>query len=50
MKAGATVVGMGSKLFPKAVIAEKQWSAITDKCREALAYIAEARSREQREK
>ena len=42
-KAGATVVGMGSKLFPKAVIAEKQWSAITDKCREVLGYIAEAR-------
>jgi 2-dehydro-3-deoxyphosphogluconate aldolase/(4S)-4-hydroxy-2-oxoglutarate aldolase len=43
MKAGATVVGMGSKLFPKEVIAGKQWSAITEKCREALAYIAEAR-------
>ena len=42
-KAGATVVGMGSKLFPKEVIAGKQWSAITEKCREALAYIAEAR-------
>ena len=43
MKAGATVVGMGSKLFPKEVIAGKQWSAITEKCREALAYIAGAR-------
>lgn len=42
-KAGATVVGMGSKLFPKEVIAGKQWSVITEKCREALAYIAEAR-------
>ena len=42
-KAGATVVGMGSKLFPKAVITEKQWSVITEKCREALGYIAEAR-------
>ena len=42
-KAGATVVGMGSKLFPKTVIADKQWSAITEKCREALGYIAEAR-------
>lgn len=42
-KAGVTVVGMGSKLFPKEVIASKQWGAIADKCREALAYIAAAR-------
>lgn len=42
-KAGVTVVGMGSKLFPKEIIAQKQWGAITDKCREALAIIAEVR-------
>ena len=40
MKAGATVVGMGSKLFPKEVIAQKDWAAISLKCREALDIIA----------
>ena len=42
-KAGVTVVGMGSKLFPKDVIAAQNWSAISEKCREALAIIAAAR-------
>ena len=42
-KAGVTVVGMGSKLFPKDVIAAGNWSAISEKCREALAIIATAR-------
>jgi 2-dehydro-3-deoxyphosphogluconate aldolase/(4S)-4-hydroxy-2-oxoglutarate aldolase len=42
-KAGVTVVGMGSKLFPKDVIAAENWSAISEKCREALAIIATAR-------
>lgn len=43
MKAGATVVGMGSKLFPKQVIAAREWGVITEKCREALSFIAAAR-------
>lgn len=43
VKAGVTCVGMGSKLFPKEVIAAGDWAAITKKSREALAYIAEAR-------
>ena len=42
-KAGVTVVGMGSKLFPKDVIAAENWSAIAEKCREALAIIAATR-------
>ena len=42
-KAGVTVVGMGSKLFPKEVIAVKEWGAIAEKCREALAIIAATR-------
>lgn len=42
-KAGVTAVGMGSKLFPKEVIAAKNWQAISDKCREALAYIQAAK-------
>lgn len=36
-KAGVYCVGMGSKLFPKEVIAAADWARITDKCREALA-------------
>lgn len=43
IKAGATCVGMGSKLFPKEAIAAANWSAISQKCRQALNYIAKAR-------
>lgn len=43
MKAGVFCVGMGSKLFPKNKIAEQDWAYITDKCKEALGYISEAR-------
>ena len=39
-KAGVTVVGMGSKLFPKEVIAQGDWAAISAKCRYALDIIA----------
>lgn len=39
-KAGVYCVGMGSKLFPKETIAAENWSAITDKCRECLDFIA----------
>ncbi|MDE6770331.1 MAG: bifunctional 4-hydroxy-2-oxoglutarate aldolase/2-dehydro-3-deoxy-phosphogluconate aldolase [Muribaculaceae bacterium] len=37
-KAGVFAVGMGSKLFPKEVVASKDWASITAKCREALSY------------
>lgn len=40
IKSGVLCVGMGSKLFPKGVIAQGNWQAITDKCVEALGYIA----------
>ena len=43
-KAGVFCVGMGSKLFPKEVVAAGDWAAVTAKCKEALGYIAEARS------
>lgn len=43
MKAGAFCVGMGSKLFPKDVVAAKDWNYITDKCKESLSYIAAAK-------
>lgn len=37
-KAGVMCVGMGSKLFPKEVVAAGDWQSITDKCREALSF------------
>lgn len=43
-KAGVYCVGMGSKLFPKEVIAAKDWQAITTKCQECLQIICEARA------
>lgn len=42
-KAGVTCVGMGSKLFPKEVIAAGEWNKITEACRRVLAVIAENR-------
>ena len=42
-KVGVTVVGMGSMLFPKEVIASGNWGAIAEKCREALDIIAKVR-------
>ena len=33
----------GSKLFPKDKVAAEDWTYVTEKCKEALAYIAEAR-------
>jgi len=41
--AGATCVGMGSNLFPKEVIAEKEWGKITELCKNALAIIKKVR-------
>lgn len=41
--AGVFCVGMGSKLFPKDRVAASDWNYITDKCREALSYVAEVR-------
>lgn len=43
IKSGVLCVGMGSKLFPKETIACANWEAITNKCKEALGYIAKAR-------
>jgi len=45
INAGVMCVGMGSKLFPKDVIASKNWAAITAKAKDALSYIAEARKK-----
>jgi 2-dehydro-3-deoxyphosphogluconate aldolase/(4S)-4-hydroxy-2-oxoglutarate aldolase len=38
-EAGASCVGMGSKLFPKDVLANKNYNYISDKCRETLSII-----------
>ena len=43
VKAGVTCVGMGSNLFPKDVVAAKNWGAITELCKNALAIIAKYR-------
>lgn len=41
--AGVTCVGMGSNLFPKEVVAAKDWDKITQMCKEALAIITRIR-------
>ncbi len=38
-KSGATCVGMGSKLFPKEVIAAEEWGKITELCISAIEYF-----------
>ncbi len=43
VKAGVTCVGMGSKLFPKEMIAAGNWQGITELCKSALAIIAKYR-------
>ncbi|MFI3305581.1 MAG: bifunctional 4-hydroxy-2-oxoglutarate aldolase/2-dehydro-3-deoxy-phosphogluconate aldolase [Rikenellaceae bacterium] len=43
IKSGVFCVGMGSKLFPKEVVAAKDWAYVSAMCSEALGYIAEAR-------
>lgn len=42
-KAGVTCVGIGSKLFPKEMIAAGNWEAISTLCRDALATIKKYR-------
>lgn len=41
--AGAFCVGMGSKLFPSATVAEGNWNAIADRCRQSLSFISSIR-------
>ncbi|NDV67419.1 bifunctional 4-hydroxy-2-oxoglutarate aldolase/2-dehydro-3-deoxy-phosphogluconate aldolase [Dysgonomonas sp. 25] len=42
-KAGVMCVGMGSNLFPKEVIAAKEWDKITQLCQTTLAIVEKAR-------
>ena len=43
-KAGVYCVGMGSKLFPADKVKAGDWQYVTDKCKEALGYVAAARA------
>jgi 2-dehydro-3-deoxyphosphogluconate aldolase/(4S)-4-hydroxy-2-oxoglutarate aldolase len=43
-RAGAFCVGMGSKLFPADRIKSGDWAYITEKCREALEIISNAKA------
>ncbi|MCK9344149.1 MAG: bifunctional 4-hydroxy-2-oxoglutarate aldolase/2-dehydro-3-deoxy-phosphogluconate aldolase [Massilibacteroides sp.] len=45
IQAGVACVGMGSKLFPKEIVAKGEWNKITDLCCAALGYINEARKK-----
>jgi len=45
--AGVTCVGMGSNLFPKDVIAAKDWEKITEKCQNVLEIIKNVRKQYQ---
>ena len=42
-KAGVHCVGMGSQLFPKDVLENKDWAFITSKCKEALDIVKKLR-------
>lgn len=42
--AGTDCVGMGSNLFPKEVIAAKEWGKITDMCENVFGIIAKLRT------
>jgi len=42
--AGVTCVGMGSNLFPKEVIAAKEWGKIAELCQNALAIVKKVRN------
>ena len=42
IRAGVFCVGMGSKMFPRDVVAAGDWDYITRKCRESLDIIRRA--------
>lgn len=42
--AGVTAVGMGSNLFPKEVIGSKDWTKITQLCKDTFATISKLRA------
>lgn len=46
-KAGAMCVGMGSQLFTKDIIQNRDWQALSDKVAHALALVSEIRGKKQ---
>lgn len=38
-KSGVTAVGMGSKLFPKEVLAAEDWASVSELCRKSLEWF-----------
>jgi len=44
-KSGVICVGMGSKLFPKDVVAAKDWKSISDLCAKAIGWFQAARKK-----
>ena len=44
-KAGVACVGMGSNLFPKSAIEQKDWATVTELCKNALAIIRQLRTK-----
>ncbi len=38
-RSGVTCIGLGSKLFPKEVIVNKEWQRITENCKRAFSYL-----------
>lgn len=44
VKSGVFCVGMGSKLFPKDRVEACDWTYVTEKCRESLSYIRQAKA------
>lgn len=43
--AGVHCVGMGSQLFPKEVLTNKDWNFITNKCKEALDIVTKIKNK-----
>lgn len=43
IKSGVTCIGMGSTLFSKEILDKKDWSWITEKCKESFRYMKEAK-------
>jgi 2-dehydro-3-deoxyphosphogluconate aldolase/(4S)-4-hydroxy-2-oxoglutarate aldolase len=43
IKAGATCLGIGSKLVAKDLVAREDWAALTEKVAQCLKWIKEAR-------
>jgi len=41
-RSGVTAVGMGSKLFPKEVVAKGDWAAVSQLCRDSLRWFGKA--------